>query len=122
MKNYYPERMELGLRDIVARVAYSEIVSGRGTEHGGVWLDITHLPKEKILDRLPTMYEQFKNIAGIDISEEKMEVGPTAHYSMGGVVVDIRCRTKIRGLFAVGEAISQIHGANRLGGNTYLIL
>ena len=75
---------------------------------------------EKILDRLPTMYEQFKNIAGIDISKEKMEVGPTAHYSMGGVVVDIKCRTNIRGLFAVGETISQIHGANRLGGNSLL--
>ena len=66
------------------------------------------------------MFEQFKNIAGIDISKEKMEVGPTAHYSMGGVVVDIKCRTKIRGLFAVGEVISQIHGANRLGGNSLL--
>src|SRR5919112_852301 len=120
MKNYYPERMELGPRDIVARANYNEIVAGRGTEHGGVWLDITHLPKEKILDRLPTMYEQFKNIAGVDISKEKMEVGPTAHYSMGGVVVDIKCRTNIRGLFAVGEAISQIHGANRLGGNSLL--
>src|SRR5215208_406112 len=120
MKNYDPERMELGPRDVVARANYNEIVAGRGTEHGGVWLDITHLPKEKILDRLPTMYEQFKNIAGIDISEEKMEVGPTAHYSMGGVVVDIKCRTKIRGLFAVGEVISQIHGANRLGGNSLL--
>jgi succinate dehydrogenase/fumarate reductase flavoprotein subunit len=121
MKNYYPERMELGPRDIVARANYNEIVAGRGTEHGGVWLDITHLPKGKILDRLPTMYEQFKNIAGIDISKDKMEVGPTAHYSMGGVAVDAKCRTaKIRGLFAVGEVISQIHGANRLGGNSLL--
>jgi len=120
MRNYYPERLELGPRDIVARAAYNEIIAGRGTEHGGVWLDIRHLPKEKILDRLPTMYEQFKNIAGIDISKEKMEVGPTAHYSMGGVVVDIKCRTKIKGLLAVGEAISQIHGANRLGGNSLL--
>jgi succinate dehydrogenase flavoprotein subunit len=120
MKNYYPERMELGPRDIVARANYNEIISGRGTEHGGVWLDITHLPKEKILDRLPTMYEQFKKLDGIDISKEKMEVGPTAHYSMGGVVVDIECRTKIKGLFAVGEVISQIHGANRLGGNSLL--
>src|SRR5215204_5714337 len=92
MKNYYPERMELGPRDIVARAAYNEILAGRGTEHGGVWLDVTHLSKEKILDRLPTMYEQFKNIDGIDISKEKMEVGPTAHYSMGGAVVDIKCR------------------------------
>ena len=120
MKNYYPERMELGPRDVVARATFNEIVAGRGTPHGGVWLDVTHLSKEKIMDRLPTMYEQFKNIDGIDISKEKMEVGPTAHYSMGGVVVDMDCRTKIRGLFAVGEVISQIHGANRLGGNSLL--
>src|SRR3954453_22383799 len=120
MKNYYPERMELGPRDIVARANYNEILEGRGTEHGGVWLDITHLPKEKILDRLTTMYEQFQSIDGIDISKEKMEVGPTAHYSMGGIVVDIKCRTKIKGLFAAGESISQIHGANRLGGNSLL--
>ena len=120
MKNYYPERMELGPRDIVARANYNEIIAGRGTEHGGVWLDITHLPKEEILDRLPTMYEQFKKLDGIDISKEKMEVGPTAHYSMGGAVVDIKCSTKVKGLFAAGEVISQIHGANRLGGNSLL--
>jgi succinate dehydrogenase/fumarate reductase flavoprotein subunit len=120
MKNYYPERMELGPRDVVARANYNEIVNGRGTEHGGVWLDVTHLSKKKILDRLPTMYEQFQRINGIDISKEKMEVGPTAHYSMGGVVVDIKCRTKIGGLIAVGEIIGQIHGANRLGGNSLL--
>jgi succinate dehydrogenase/fumarate reductase flavoprotein subunit len=120
MKNYYPKRMELGPRDVLARAIYNEIVNGRGTEHGGVWLDVTQLSKEKILDRLPTMYEQFKKINGIDISEEKMEVGPTAHYSMGGVVVDMKCRTKVKGLFAVGETISQIHGANRLGGNSLL--
>jgi succinate dehydrogenase / fumarate reductase, flavoprotein subunit len=120
MKNYYPERMELGPRDVVARAVYNEIVAGRGTEHGGVWLDVTHLPKEKILDRLPTMYEQFKRLDGIDISKQKMEVAPTAHYSMGGVVVDMECRTKVKRLFAVGETISQIHGANRLGGNSLL--
>jgi succinate dehydrogenase/fumarate reductase flavoprotein subunit len=120
MKKYDPQRMELGPRDVVARANYNEIINGKGTEHGGVWLDITHIPKEKILDRLPTMYEQFKEIDGIDISKEKMEVGPTAHYSMGGAVVDIKCRTKIGGLFAVGEVISQIHGANRLGGNSLL--
>jgi succinate dehydrogenase / fumarate reductase, flavoprotein subunit len=66
------------------------------------------------------MYEQFKNMNRIDISKDKMEVGPTAHYSMGGIVVDIKCRTNIRGLFAVGEIINQIHGANRLGGNSLL--
>ncbi|HEX7818895.1 MAG TPA: FAD-binding protein [Nitrososphaeraceae archaeon] len=120
MKNYYSERMELGPPDVVARATYNEIVSGRGTKHGGVWLDVTRLPKEKILERLSTMYEQFKNMNGIDISKDKMEVGPTVYYSMGGIVVDVKCRTKIRGLFAVGEIISQIHSANRLGGNTLL--
>ncbi|MFL6403012.1 MAG: FAD-dependent oxidoreductase [Nitrososphaeraceae archaeon] len=120
MKNYDPERMELGPRDVVARANYNEIISGRGTEHGGVWLDVTHLRKEVIQERLTTMYEQFQQLDGIDISKEKMEVGPTAHYSMGGVVVDINCRTNVNGLFAVGEVISQIHGANRLGGNSLL--
>jgi succinate dehydrogenase/fumarate reductase flavoprotein subunit len=120
MKNYDPERMELAPRDVVARANYNEIISGRGTEHGGVWLDVTHLRKEVIQDRLPTMYEQFLELDGIDISKEKMEVAPTAHYSMGGVVVDMKCRTQIKGLFAVGEVISQIHGANRLGGNSLL--
>ncbi|MFL6365413.1 MAG: FAD-binding protein [Nitrososphaeraceae archaeon] len=120
MKNYDPERMELGPRDVVARANYNEIISGRGTEHGGVWLDVTHLRKEVIQERLTTMYEQFQKFDGIDISKEKMEVGPTAHYSMGGVVVDINCRTRVKGLFAVGEVISQIHGANRLGGNSLL--
>lgn len=120
MKNYDPERLELGPRDVVARAIYNEIISGRGTERSGVWLDVTHLRKEVILERLPTMYEQFQKLDGIDISKEKMEVGPTAHYSMGGVAVDINCRTKIKGLFAVGEVISQIHGANRLGGNSLL--
>jgi succinate dehydrogenase / fumarate reductase, flavoprotein subunit len=120
MKNYDPERMELAPRDVVARANYNEIISGRDTEHGGVWLDVTHLRNEVIQDRLPTMYKQFQELDGIDISKEKMEVAPTAHYSMGGVVVDIKCRTKIKGLFAVGEVISQIHGANRLGGNSLL--
>ena len=120
MKRYYPERMELGPRDVVARAIYNEIAEGRGTVHKGVWLDITHLPLNKILDRLPTMYNQFKDIAGVDISKEKMEVGPTTHYSMGGLSVDVNCKTKVEGLFAAGELISQIHGANRLGGNSLL--
>jgi succinate dehydrogenase / fumarate reductase, flavoprotein subunit len=120
MEKYYPARMELGPRDVVARAIYNEISEGRGTIHKGVWLDVTHLSLEKILERLPTMYKQFKDFAGIDISKEKMEVGPTAHYSMGGLLVDINCKTKVDGLFAAGEVISQIHGANRLGGNSLL--
>jgi succinate dehydrogenase / fumarate reductase flavoprotein subunit len=120
MKNYYPQRMELGPRDVVARSIYNEIVSGRGTKHGAIWLDVTHLSKAKILERLPTMYDQFKRIAGVDISKEKMEVAPTAHYSMGGVKVDLKCQTNIKGLFAIGEVAGQVHGANRLGGNSLL--
>jgi succinate dehydrogenase flavoprotein subunit len=120
MKNYDPERMELAPRDVVARANYNEIISGRGTEHGGVWLDVTHLRKEVIQDRLPTMFQQFLELDEIDISKEKMEVAPTAHYSMGGVIADMKCRTKVKGLLAVGEVISQIHGANRLGGNSLL--
>lgn len=115
---YDPERMELGPRDEVARAIYNEIASGRGTEHGGVWLDVTHLPKERILNRLPKMYQQFKELAGVDITKERMEVAPTAHYSMGGVKTDLEGRTAVEGLFAVGEATSQVHGANRLGGNS----
>jgi succinate dehydrogenase/fumarate reductase flavoprotein subunit len=120
MKNYYPQRMELGPRDVVARSIYNEIMSGRGTKHGGVLLDVTHLPKAKIMERLPSMYDQFKRIAGVNISKEKMEVGPTAHYSMGGVKVDLKCQTNVRGLFAIGEVAGQVHGANRLGGNSLL--
>src|SRR5215207_6501787 len=120
MKNYYSQRMELGPRDVVARSIYNEIVCGRGTKHGGVWLDVTHLPKAKILERLPTMYDQFKRIARVDISKEKMEVAPTSHYSMGGVKVDSKCQTSVKGLFAIGEVTGQVHGANRLGGNSLL--
>jgi succinate dehydrogenase / fumarate reductase, flavoprotein subunit len=120
MKSYYPQRMELGPRDIVARSIYNEIMSGRGTKHGGVWLDVTHLPKAKIMERLPSMYDQFKRIAGVNISKEKMEVAPTAHYSMGGIKTDLKCQTNVRGLFAIGEVAGQIHGANRLGGNSLL--
>jgi succinate dehydrogenase / fumarate reductase, flavoprotein subunit len=120
MKKYYPQRMELGPRDVVARSIYNEIMSGRGTKHGGVLLDVTHLPKAKIMERLPSMYDQFKLIAGVNISKEKMEVAPTAHYSMGGVKVDLKCQTNVRGLFAIGEVAGQVHGANRLGGNSLL--
>ena len=120
MKSYYPQRMELGPRDVVARSIYNEIMSGRGTKHGGVWLDVTHLPKAKIMERLPSMYDQFKRIAEVNISKEKMEVAPTAHYSMGGVKVDLKCQTNVSGLFAIGEVAGQVHGANRLGGNSLL--
>ncbi|MDE1865015.1 MAG: FAD-binding protein [Candidatus Micrarchaeota archaeon] len=120
MKRYDPVNMELGPRDFVARSIYTEIMEGRATKHGGVWLDITMLPKSRILDRLPKMYEKFKKYDNVDISRERMEVAPTAHYTMGGVDVDLKGRTRIKGLYAAGETVGQIHGANRLGGNSLL--
>jgi succinate dehydrogenase / fumarate reductase flavoprotein subunit len=120
MKKYDPKNMELGPRDFVSRCVYTEIKDGRGTKHGGVWLDITMLPKSKILNRLPKMYSQFKKFDNIDISKDKMEVAPTAHYTMGGVDVSLDGETKVKGLYAVGETVGQIHGANRLGGNSLL--
>ncbi|MDE1868686.1 MAG: FAD-binding protein [Candidatus Micrarchaeota archaeon] len=120
MKRYDPVRMELGPRDEVSRAIFNEINKGNGTKHGGVYLDITNVPKNKILERLPKMYRQFKELNGIDISKERMEVAPTAHYTMGGVDVSLTGETKIKGLFAVGETVGQIHGANRLGGNSLL--
>ncbi|MBX4196805.1 FAD-binding protein [Candidatus Pacearchaeota archaeon] len=119
MERYDKERMELSARDIVARAIYNEVQEGRGTNHGGVWLDISHKPKSYILKRLPKMYKQFKEYVGIDISKEKMEVAPTAHYSMGGIYSDQRTgKTSIPNLFAIGEVTSGVHGANRLGGNS----
>jgi len=119
MKKYDIERMELSARDIVARANYNEIKQGRGTKHNGVWLDITKKPKSYILKRLPKMYRQFKEFANIDISKEKMEVAPTAHYSMGGVYTNHETgKTSIPNLFAVGEVTASLHGGNRLGGNS----
>ena len=119
MENYDKEKMELSTRDVVARANYTEVQEGRGSEHGGVFLDITHLGYEGIMKKLPTMYEQFKNLADIDISREPMEVFPTVHYTMGGIKVDPEtCATNVPGLFAAGEVAGGLHGANRLGGNS----
>ena len=119
MENYDSERMELSSRDVVARANYTEVTEGRGSEHGGVYLDITHLGYNGIMKKLPTMYEQFKNLADIDISKEPMEVFPTIHYTMGGIKVEPEtCATNIPGLFAAGEVGGGLHGANRLGGNS----
>jgi succinate dehydrogenase / fumarate reductase flavoprotein subunit len=118
MQRYDAERMELSTRDRVALANYSEIVAGRGTEHGGVWLDISHLPAEVIHSRLPRMVEQFRAI-DVDITREPMEVAPTAHYSMGGIRVDpLTHATDVPGLYAAGEVAAGVHGANRLGGNS----
>jgi succinate dehydrogenase / fumarate reductase, flavoprotein subunit len=118
MQRYDAERMELSTRDRVALANYAEIMAGRGTPHGGVWLDVSHLPVEQIEARLPRMLEQFREV-GVDITREPMEVAPTAHYSMGGVRVDPATHaTGVPGLYAAGEVAAGIHGANRLGGNS----
>jgi succinate dehydrogenase / fumarate reductase flavoprotein subunit len=119
MGRYDPERMELSARDRVALANYTEITQGRGGPNGGVFLDITHLGKDAILERLPRMYRQFLEYQMLDISQQPMEVAPTAHYSMGGVVVDPATHaTDVPGLYAVGEVAAGLHGANRLGGNS----
>jgi succinate dehydrogenase / fumarate reductase flavoprotein subunit len=119
MRRYDPERLELSTRDRVALANYTEIAEGRGGPHGGVFLDVSHLPKATILEKLPRMYRQFVEYEMLDISREPMEVAPTAHYSMGGVVVDPETTaTDVDGLFAAGEVTSGLHGANRLGGNS----
>ena len=110
---------ELLTRDVVAKAINSEVKAGRGSPHGGAFLDISHRGEEAILKKLPSMHHQFKELAGVDISKEPMEVGPTAHYVMGGVCVDAESQeTTVPGLFACGEVASGLHGANRLGGNS----
>jgi succinate dehydrogenase / fumarate reductase flavoprotein subunit len=119
MARYDPERMELSARDRVALANYTEIAEGRGGPNGGVFLDITHLGKDAILEKLPRMYRQFLEYQMLDISQQPMEVAPTAHYSMGGVVVDPETHaTDVAGLYAAGEVTAGLHGANRLGGNS----
>jgi len=111
---------ELLPRDEVARAINSEVKEGRGSPHGGVFLDIaSRLPAEEIMRRLPSMHHQFKELADVDITAEPMEVGPTCHYVMGGVEVDAdTCAALVPGLFAAGEVAGGMHGSNRLGGNS----
>jgi succinate dehydrogenase / fumarate reductase flavoprotein subunit len=119
MERYDRERMELSSRDIVARAINSEVGAGRGTPHGGAYLDITHRKPEYIKSKLPSMYEQFLKLAKVDITKEPMEVAPTIHYAMGGVRVEAEtAATTVPGLYAAGEVASGLHGANRLGGNS----
>ncbi|HKW57737.1 MAG TPA: FAD-binding protein [Candidatus Acidoferrum sp.] len=119
MEKYDPKRMELSTRDVVARSIYTEVKEGRGTEHGGAYLDISHQPAEYVKRKLPSMYHQFKELADVDITRGPMEVGPTCHYVMGGIRVDAEtAQSSLPGLFAAGEAAAGLHGANRLGGNS----
>ena len=119
MKRYDSKRMELSTRDKVAIANYTEIIEGRGTKDGGVYLDISHKSKNLILEKLPTIYKQFIELQNLDISKDPMEVSPTAHYSMGGILASAEDHsTNIAGLFAAGEVVGGLHGANRLGGNS----
>ena len=116
MSKYDPEKMELATRDVVARSIYQEIIEGRGTENGGVYLDISHLDDDYIQEQLETMVLQFENV-GVDIKNEPIEVAPTAHHFMGGLKIDTDASTSLENLFGAGEVCGGVHGANRLGGN-----
>ncbi|HWW09407.1 MAG TPA: FAD-binding protein [Candidatus Acidoferrales bacterium] len=119
MLDYDPVKKELSSRDVVARSIYKEVQAGRGSPHGGAFLDVRHLGAERVKQKLPSMYEQFHALASIDITQQPMEVGPTIHYTMGGVRVDAETgATTVTGLYAGGEAAGGLHGANRLGGNS----
>ena len=119
MERYDPKKLELSTRDVVARSIYTEVREGRGTEHGGAFLDISHKPADYVKRKLPSMYHQFLELADVDITKGPMEVGPTCHYTMGGIRVDAEtAQSSVPGLFAAGEAAAGLHGANRLGGNS----
>jgi succinate dehydrogenase flavoprotein subunit len=119
MARYDPKRLELSTRDVVSRAIYTEVKEGRGTPHGGVFLDVSHLPADTVRRKLPSMYDQFMELAGVDITQKPMEVGPTCHYMMGGVRVSAESgQTTVPGLFATGECSGGMNGANRLGGNS----
>src|SRR3954447_6001178 len=123
MTRYDAERMELSTRDRVALAEYTEIKEGRGTPNGGVWLDVSHLPRETIMRRLPRVYQTLLELQMLDITKQPIEIAPTAHYSMGGVWVRPEDHgTGVDGLWAIGEAASGLHGANRLGGNSLIEL
>ncbi|MBI4082859.1 MAG: fumarate reductase/succinate dehydrogenase flavoprotein subunit [Candidatus Lambdaproteobacteria bacterium] len=111
---------DLLTRDVVARAIRSEVRAGRGSPHGGAFLNVySQLPAEVIRKRLPSMYHQFKKLGDVDITSQPMEVGPTAHYVMGGIRVNPDTQeSTVQGLFAAGEAAAGLHGANRLGGNS----
>ena len=116
MERYDSARMELSTRDVVARAIATEVLEGRGTALGGVYLDVTHLPAEQIERRLPVMLQQFLQF-GTDIRTQPMEVAPTAHHFMGGLAITKNAETTVPHLFAAGEVTGGVHGANRLGGN-----
>ncbi len=116
MARYDPKRLERSTRDLVARASFLEIAAGRGTPNGGVWIDVSHLGVDVVERNFRGMVKRCRDF-GRDLAREPVEVGPTTHFMMGGVVIDTACRTAIEGLFAAGEDTGGVHGANRLGGN-----
>ena len=116
MERYDPKRMERSTRDLVSRASFLEVTEGRGTPNGGVWIDVSHLGAEVVERNFRGMVRRCRDF-GRDLARGPVEVGPTTHFMMGGVVVDTACRTAIEGLFAAGEDTGGVHGANRLGGN-----
>jgi succinate dehydrogenase / fumarate reductase flavoprotein subunit len=119
LKTEHKRPPELSTRDNVARAIYTEVKEGRGSEHGGVYLDIAYQPSERVKKKLPSMYHQFKDLADVDITAVPMEVGPTMHYIMGGIRVDADTgESRVQGLFGAGECTGGMHGSNRLGGNS----
>jgi fumarate reductase flavoprotein subunit len=116
MERYDVARMERSTRDLVARASFLEVVEGRGTPNGGVWIDVSHLGAEVVERNFRGMVRRCRDF-GRDLARGPVEVGPTTHFMMGGVVVDTACGTAIEGLFAAGEDTGGVHGANRLGGN-----
>lgn len=116
MSKYDPVRMERATRDVISRSSYFEIMEGRGTRHGGVLIDASHLGESFLLKNFPGMVERCR-MYGFDLLHDPVDVSPSAHFQMGGVRIDVNCRTNIDGLFAAGEDAGGVHGANRLGGN-----
>ena len=116
MKRYDPVKMERATRDVVARASYIEIMAGRGTPQGGIFIDISHLGEAEVLRRFPGMVARTRQIGG-DLATRPVEVSPTSHYAMGGVIIDKDCFTSVPGLLVAGEDAGGSHGANRLGGN-----
>jgi succinate dehydrogenase/fumarate reductase flavoprotein subunit len=116
MQRYDAARLERSTRDLVARACFIEVAEGRGSPNGGVWIDVSHLGAEVVEQSFRGMVRRCRDF-GHDLAREPVEVGPTAHFMMGGIVIDRACRTDAEGLFAAGEDSGGVHGANRLGGN-----
>jgi succinate dehydrogenase/fumarate reductase flavoprotein subunit len=117
MERYQPERLELAGRDEVTRAIYEEIEEGRGTEHGAVYLDVTHWEEGKAEQLVPDVFAEHMEI-GVDIRKQMMEITPSMHHMMGGIAINEWGQTKVDGLYAIGEVTTNVHGANRLGGNS----